>query len=32
MEKSKYQVYTMYITCINLSYDNIQYIPDIHLL
>ena len=32
MEKSIYQVYTWYKTCIYLSYDDIQYIPDIHLL
>ncbi len=34
MEKSVYQVYTWYKTCIYLSYDDrdIQYIPDIHLL
>ncbi len=30
--KSIYQVYTWYKTCIYLSYDDIQYIPDIHLL
>ncbi len=29
---SIYQVYTWYIPCINLSYDNVKYIPDIHLL
>ena len=32
MGKSIYQVYTWYKTCIYLSYDDIQYIPDIHLL
>ena len=32
MEKSIYLVYTQYIPCINLSYDDIQYIPDIHVL
>ncbi len=32
MGKSIYQVYTWYIPCINLSYDNVKYIPDIHLL
>ena len=25
-----YQVYTWYIPCINLSYDNVKYIPDIY--
>jgi hypothetical protein len=29
MEKSIYQVYTWYIPCINLSYDDLKYIPDI---
>jgi hypothetical protein len=30
--ESIYQVYTKYIPCINLSYDDLQYIPDIYLL
>ena len=30
MGKSIYQVYTWYIPCINLSYDNVKYIPDIY--
>ncbi len=32
IEKSIYQVYTQYIPCINLLYDDMQYIPDIHPL
>ena len=32
MDKSIYLVYTWYITCINLSYDELKYIPDVHLL
>ncbi len=32
MGKSIYQVYTWYKTCMYLSYDHVQYIPDIHLL
>jgi hypothetical protein len=29
---SIYQVYTWYIPCINLVYDDVKYIVDIHLL
>jgi hypothetical protein len=29
---SIYQVYTWYISCINLVYDDVKYIVDIHLL
>ena len=32
MDKSIYMVYTWYIPCINLSYDDLKYIPDVHLL
>jgi hypothetical protein len=32
MGKSIYQVFTWYIPCINLSYDDLKFIPDIHLL
>ena len=32
MDKSIYMVYTWYIPCINLSYDDLKYIPVVHLL
>ena len=32
MGKSIYQVYTWYMSCINLVYDDVKYIVDIHLL
>ncbi len=32
MDNSIYKVYTWYIPGINLAYDDIQNIPDIHLL